>query len=72
MISEGLPLVASITQTIKGSDYGTAGGSVTGGAKSADPEVDSLVRSAAPVMTEAITVATVATTVAIPADISKD
>ncbi|GKC71431.1 hypothetical protein Tco_1117314 [Tanacetum coccineum] len=42
------------------------------GAKSADPEVDSLVRSAAPVMTEAITVATVATTVAIPADISKD
>ncbi|GJY26621.1 hypothetical protein Tco_0401347 [Tanacetum coccineum] len=42
------------------------------GAKSADPEVDSLVRSAAPVMTEAITVATVATTVAIPADVSKD
>ncbi|GKB81253.1 hypothetical protein Tco_0948148, partial [Tanacetum coccineum] len=41
-------------------------------AKSAGPEVDSLVRSAAPVMTEAITVATVATTVAIPADISKD
>ncbi|GJW03543.1 hypothetical protein Tco_1562399 [Tanacetum coccineum] len=42
------------------------------GAKSADLEVDSLVRSAAPVMTEAITVATVATTVAIPADVSKD
>ncbi|GKB24932.1 hypothetical protein Tco_0864333 [Tanacetum coccineum] len=39
------------------------------GANSAGPEVDSLVRSAAPVMTEAITVAT---TVAIPADISKD
>ncbi|GKB58234.1 hypothetical protein Tco_0914420, partial [Tanacetum coccineum] len=38
------------------------------GAKSADPEVDSLVRSAAPVMTEV----TVATTVAIPADVSKD
>ncbi|GJT97956.1 hypothetical protein Tco_1093474 [Tanacetum coccineum] len=38
------------------------------GAKSADPEVDSLVRSVAPVMTEATTVATVATTVAIPAD----
>ncbi|GKB24933.1 hypothetical protein Tco_0864334, partial [Tanacetum coccineum] len=36
------------------------------GAKPADPEVDSLV------MTEAITVATVATTMAIPADISKD
>ncbi|GJV27729.1 hypothetical protein Tco_1384177 [Tanacetum coccineum] len=41
-------------------------------AKSADPEVDSLVRSAAPVMTEATTVATVATTVVIPADVSKD
>ncbi|GKD75506.1 hypothetical protein Tco_1333788, partial [Tanacetum coccineum] len=39
------------------------------GAKSADLEVDSLVRSAALVMTEAVTVAT---TVAIPADISKD
>ncbi|GKA12219.1 hypothetical protein Tco_0691765, partial [Tanacetum coccineum] len=42
------------------------------GAKSADPEVDSLVRSAAPVMTEATTVTTVATTVAIPADVGKD
>ncbi|GJQ97070.1 hypothetical protein Tco_0008209 [Tanacetum coccineum] len=42
------------------------------GAKSGDPEVNSLVRSAAPVMTEATTVATVATTVAIPADVSKD
>ncbi|GJY81989.1 hypothetical protein Tco_0494740 [Tanacetum coccineum] len=41
-------------------------------AKSADPEVDSLVRSAAPVMTEATTVATIAITVAIPADVSKD
>ncbi|GKD11467.1 hypothetical protein Tco_1195874, partial [Tanacetum coccineum] len=40
--------------------------------KSANPKVDSLVRSAAPVMTEATTVATVATTVAIPADVSKD
>ncbi|GJX52635.1 gypsy type transposase, partial [Tanacetum coccineum] len=39
-------------------------------AKSADPEVDSLVRSAAPVMTEATTVATIAITVAIPADVS--
>ncbi|GJU96596.1 hypothetical protein Tco_1321352 [Tanacetum coccineum] len=39
------------------------------GAKSADPKVDSLVRSAAPVMTEATTVAT---TVAIPANVSKD
>ncbi|GKB95926.1 hypothetical protein Tco_0982063 [Tanacetum coccineum] len=38
-------------------------------ANSAGPEVDSLVRSTAPIMTEAITVAT---TVAIPADISKD
>ncbi|GKD02525.1 hypothetical protein Tco_1177499 [Tanacetum coccineum] len=42
------------------------------GAKSADPELDSLIRSAAPVMTEATTVATVATTVAIPVDVSKD
>ncbi|GJV24167.1 gypsy type transposase [Tanacetum coccineum] len=42
------------------------------GAKSTDPEVNSLVRSAAPVMTKATTVATVATTVAIPADVSKD
>ncbi|GJV26693.1 hypothetical protein Tco_1383141 [Tanacetum coccineum] len=39
------------------------------GANSAGPEVDSLVRSTAPIMTEAITVAT---TVAIPAGISKD
>ncbi|GJY77752.1 hypothetical protein Tco_0483553 [Tanacetum coccineum] len=39
------------------------------GANSTGPEVDSLVRSTAPIMTEAITVAT---TVAIPADISKD
>ncbi|GKD04151.1 hypothetical protein Tco_1179125 [Tanacetum coccineum] len=38
------------------------------GAKSADPEVDSLVRSAVPVMTEATTVTTIATTVAIPTD----
>ncbi|GJR09533.1 hypothetical protein Tco_0792185 [Tanacetum coccineum] len=42
------------------------------GAKSADPEVDSLVRSVASVMTKATTVATVATTVAIPTDVSKD
>ncbi|GJU11269.1 hypothetical protein Tco_1133665 [Tanacetum coccineum] len=42
------------------------------GAKSADPEADSLVRSATPVMTEATTVATIATTVAIPADVGKD
>ncbi|GJU14358.1 hypothetical protein Tco_1142324 [Tanacetum coccineum] len=42
------------------------------GAKSANPEVDSLVRYVVPVMTEATTVTTVATTVAIPADVSKD
>ncbi|GKB18165.1 hypothetical protein Tco_0852088 [Tanacetum coccineum] len=41
------------------------------GAKSADPEFDSLVRSASLVMTEATTVATVATMVSIPADVSK-
>ncbi|GKF70529.1 hypothetical protein Tco_0203586, partial [Tanacetum coccineum] len=39
------------------------------GANSTGPEVDSLVRSTALIMTEAITVAT---TVAIPVDISKD
>ncbi|GJQ98044.1 hypothetical protein Tco_0009183 [Tanacetum coccineum] len=42
------------------------------GAKSADPEVDSLVRSAALVMTEATVVTTIATTVAVPADVGKD
>ncbi|GKA18839.1 hypothetical protein Tco_0698754 [Tanacetum coccineum] len=42
------------------------------GAKSADPEVDSLVRSAIPVMTEATNVATIATIVVIPADAGKD
>ncbi|GKA13268.1 hypothetical protein Tco_0692914, partial [Tanacetum coccineum] len=42
------------------------------GAKSADPEVDSLVRSAVPVMTEATTVTTIAPTVAIPTDVGKD
>ncbi|GKD37272.1 hypothetical protein Tco_1257479 [Tanacetum coccineum] len=41
-------------------------------AKSADPKVDSLVRSAVPVMTEATTVTTIAPTVAIPADVGKD
>ncbi|GKG63602.1 hypothetical protein Tco_0643150, partial [Tanacetum coccineum] len=42
------------------------------GAKSADPEVDSLVRSAVSVITEATTVTTIAPTVAIPADVDKD
>ncbi|GKC57966.1 hypothetical protein Tco_1085564, partial [Tanacetum coccineum] len=42
------------------------------GAKSADPEVDSLVRSVVLVMTEATTVTTIALTVAIPADVGKD
>ncbi|GKB65063.1 hypothetical protein Tco_0921249, partial [Tanacetum coccineum] len=48
-------------------------------AKSADPEVDSLVRFAIPVMTEATTVTTeattvttITTTVVIPADVGKD
>ncbi|GJW92986.1 hypothetical protein Tco_0172658 [Tanacetum coccineum] len=69
-------------------DYGTTGGSATGGpsvrfvvlsdsshhsgTKSADPEVDSLIRSAVPVVTEATTVTTIATTVTIPSDVSKD
>ncbi|GJX25371.1 hypothetical protein Tco_0231667 [Tanacetum coccineum] len=69
--SEGLPIAAHPPKRLR-ADYGTTGGSVTRGAKSTDPEVDSLGRSAAPVMTEAITIATVATTVAIPADVSKD
>ncbi|GJS53508.1 gypsy type transposase [Tanacetum coccineum] len=42
------------------------------GAKSADPEVDSLIRSAVPEMTEATTVTTIAPTVVIPADVGKD
>ncbi|GKC13302.1 hypothetical protein Tco_1010084 [Tanacetum coccineum] len=41
-------------------------------AKSADPEVDSLVRSAVPVMTEATTVTTIATTVGNSTDYGKD
>ncbi|GJV18399.1 hypothetical protein Tco_1367419 [Tanacetum coccineum] len=39
---------------------------------SAGPEGDSFVRSVVPVMTEATTVTTIATTVAIPADVGKD
>ncbi|GJW98319.1 gypsy type transposase, partial [Tanacetum coccineum] len=114
--SEGLPVAPHPPKRLR-TDYGTAGGSVTGGKSLsalnrllqdsrltveqgvpalptlpfitssvtaspleeaeivltpryfAGPEVDSLVRSTAPIMTEAITVAT---TVAIPADISKD
>ncbi|GJU43625.1 hypothetical protein Tco_1200891 [Tanacetum coccineum] len=107
--SEGLPVASHPPKRLR-ADYGTTGGSATGGkspsvlnrllqdsrltveqgvpalptlpfitssvtaspleeggdrAKSADPEVDSLVRSAAPVMTEATIVAT-------PADVSKD
>ncbi|GJW03179.1 hypothetical protein Tco_1562035, partial [Tanacetum coccineum] len=70
------------------SDYGTTGGSVTGGpsarfvvlydssyhsgANSTDPEVDSFVRSAVLVMTEATAVTTIATTVVTPADVGKD
>ncbi|GJR73521.1 hypothetical protein Tco_0085886 [Tanacetum coccineum] len=42
------------------------------GTKSADPEVDFLVRSAVSVMTEATTVTTIAPIVAIPADVGKD
>ncbi|GJX64263.1 gypsy type transposase [Tanacetum coccineum] len=63
--SKGLPVASHPPKRLR-VDYGTTG------AKSVDPEVDSLVRSAAPVMTEATTVATVATTVAISADVSKD
>ncbi|GJW26888.1 hypothetical protein Tco_0040699 [Tanacetum coccineum] len=63
-----LPTLPFITSSVTASPLEEGGDR----AKSADLEVDSLVRSAAPVMTEATTVATVATTVAIPADVSKD
>ncbi|GJT18222.1 hypothetical protein Tco_0876928 [Tanacetum coccineum] len=78
--SGGLHVCFHPPKRINGTDYGTTGVTDTGGmspsvltgTKSTDPEVDSLVRSAAPVMTEATTVATVATTMAIPADVSQD
>ncbi|GJZ68256.1 hypothetical protein Tco_0631496 [Tanacetum coccineum] len=70
------------TDSVIGSSLRTVGPSVRfivlsdsshhSGAKSADPEVDSLVRSAIPVMTEATTVTTSATTVSIPTDVGKD
>ncbi|GJX87059.1 hypothetical protein Tco_0337833 [Tanacetum coccineum] len=119
--SEGLPVASHPPKRLR-ADYGTTGGSVTGGKSpsvlnrllqdsrltveqgvpalptlpfitssvTASPLeeggdrtdsvtgpslrtiVDSLVKSAAPVMTEATTIATVATTVAIPADVSKE
>ncbi|GKF64266.1 hypothetical protein Tco_0187714, partial [Tanacetum coccineum] len=83
-----LPTLPFITSSVTASPFEEGGDrtdSVTGpslrtisdsshhsGAKSANPKVDSLVRSAAPVMTEATTVATVATKVAIPTDVNKD
>ncbi|GKD59257.1 hypothetical protein Tco_1296766 [Tanacetum coccineum] len=66
-----LPFITSSVTALPLEEGGDHTDSVTG-AKSADPEVDSLVRSAVPVMTEATTVATIATTVAIPADVCKD
>ncbi|GJU98515.1 hypothetical protein Tco_1327786 [Tanacetum coccineum] len=57
-------------------DYGTTGGSATRGAKSTDPEVDSLVRSVAPMMTTATIVtdfvSSVATTTPTAIDAGKD
>ncbi|GJW49698.1 hypothetical protein Tco_0091049 [Tanacetum coccineum] len=65
-----LPTLPYITSSVTASPLEEGGdhtNSVTG-AKSADPEVDSLVRSAVSVMTKATTVTTIATTVSIPAD----
>ncbi|GJT44690.1 hypothetical protein Tco_0953405 [Tanacetum coccineum] len=71
---DNVDLTVPVTEAnrVSSSSYLTLITSSVDSAKSADPEVDSLVRSAAPVMTEATTVAIVATTVAIPADFSKD
>ncbi|GJY97814.1 alanine--tRNA ligase [Tanacetum coccineum] len=74
MVEQGVPALPTlpfITSSVTASPLEEGGDHTdsTTGAKSADPEVDSLVRSAAPIMTEATTVAT---TVAIPANISKD
>ncbi|GJS59494.1 hypothetical protein Tco_0654278 [Tanacetum coccineum] len=73
MVCPGLFYLPFITSSVTASplEEGETTDSVTG-AKSADPEVDSLVRSAVPVMTEATTVTIIAPTVAIPADVGND
>ncbi|GJW31540.1 hypothetical protein Tco_0051572 [Tanacetum coccineum] len=84
MVEQGVPALPTlpfITSSVTASPLEEGGDhtdSVTGpslrtvGAKSADLEVDSLVRSVVPVMTDATTVATIATTVTIPANVGKD
>ncbi|GJW31519.1 hypothetical protein Tco_0051551 [Tanacetum coccineum] len=85
MVEQGVPALPTlpfITSSVTGPSLRTVGPSVRfvvlsdsshhSGAKSTDPEVDSLVRFVVPVMTEATTVATIATAVAIPADVCKD
>ncbi|GKC34659.1 hypothetical protein Tco_1047043, partial [Tanacetum coccineum] len=77
MVEQGVPALPTlpfITSSVTASPLEEGGDhtdSMTG-AKSVDPEVDSLVRSAVPVMTEATTVTTIAPTVAIPTDVGKD
>ncbi|GKF19512.1 hypothetical protein Tco_0068150, partial [Tanacetum coccineum] len=73
-VEQGVPTLSTlpfITSSVTASPLEEGGDrtdSVTG-AKSVDPEVDSLARSAAPVMTEATTIATVSTTFSILADV---
>ncbi|GJX31967.1 hypothetical protein Tco_0241822 [Tanacetum coccineum] len=77
MVEQGVlafPTLPFITSSVTASPLEKGGDhtdSVTG-AKSADPEVDSFVKYAIPVMTEATTMTTIAPTVAIPADVVKD
>ncbi|GKF28181.1 hypothetical protein Tco_0094523 [Tanacetum coccineum] len=66
-----LPFITSSVTALPLEEGGDHTDFVTG-AKSADPEVDSLVRYVVPVMTEATTMTTIAPTVAIPADVGKD
>ncbi|GKE27908.1 hypothetical protein Tco_1443292 [Tanacetum coccineum] len=66
-----LPFITSSVTALPLEEGGDHTDFVTG-AKSADPEVNSLVRYVVPVMTEATTMTTIAPTVAIPADVGKD
>ncbi|GJY81709.1 hypothetical protein Tco_0494460 [Tanacetum coccineum] len=85
--SEGLPVASHPPKRLR-ADYGTTGGSCYGGSVFSFPTLPFMTSSVtasplkeggdrtdsvcAPVMTEATTVATVSTTVAIPTDVSKD
>ncbi|GJV27908.1 hypothetical protein Tco_1384356 [Tanacetum coccineum] len=77
LVEQGIPALPTlpfITSSVTASPLEEGGDHTDSatGTKSADPEVDSLARSAAPVMTEATTLTSIATTVAIPADVYKD